>query len=166
MKTMKWKSLAELMAMTAIVASLIFVGLQIRQEQVIALSEINLSLLDSQIEFNNSINDNADIWVRGNAGEDLDQAERIIFEGLLDNMAYLQRTEWRQYGAFDEDIFTRVPVADFAVHLHRNPGARQTWETREEQIESDRASLIPGFASKFHKAVLADLKKLDEAAKQ
>ena len=43
MKAMKWKSLAELTGMTAIVGSLIFVGLQIRQEQAIALSEINLS---------------------------------------------------------------------------------------------------------------------------
>ena len=166
MKMMKWKSIAELMAMMAIVASLIFVGLQVRQEQVIALSEINLSLLESQIEFNNSISENADIWVRGNAGEELDQVERIIFEGLLDNMGYLQRTEWRQYGAFDKDRFTRVPIADFAVYLHQNPGARQTWETRGEQMERDRASLIPGFASNFRKAVHADLKKLDEAAKQ
>ena len=165
MKGMKWKSLAELTGMTAIVGSLIFVGLQIRQEQVIALSEINLSLLASQIAFNNSISDNADIWLRGNASEELEPAERIIYEGLLENMAYLQRTEWRQYGAFNKDFSTKIPVADFAVHLHQNPGARQTWETREGQIEADRASLIPGFASNFRKAVLADLKKLDEAAK-
>ena len=75
MKSLSWKSLAELIGMAAIVGSLIFVGLQIRQEQVIALSELNLSLLASQIELNNSISDNADIWVRGNAGEELSQAE-------------------------------------------------------------------------------------------
>ena len=110
MKSLSWKSLAELAGMAAIVGSLIFVGLQIRQEQVIALSELNLSLLASQIELNNSISDNADIWVRGNAGEELSQAERIIYESLSDNMAYLQRDaaidllrrliEFRRAGAF------------------------------------------------------------------
>ena len=65
MKTMSWKSLAELTGMTAIVGSLTFVGLQIRQEQVIALSEINLSALSSSIEINNSINDNIDARQRG-----------------------------------------------------------------------------------------------------
>ena len=165
MKAMNWKSFAELTGITAIVGSLIFVGLQIRQEQVIALSEINFSALSSQIEFDNSINDNIETWVRGNAGEDLDQAEQIIFEGLVENMAYLHRSQWRQYRAFGADRELRVPVADFALYLYKNPGARITWVEREQQTERDRAILIPGFASNFRKAVLADLKKLDEAAK-
>ena len=164
MKILRWKSFAELTGMAAIVGSLIFVGLQIRQEQVIALGQINLSLLASQIDFNNSINDNADIWVRGNAGDELDQVERIVYEGLLETMAYLHRTERRQYGAFNEERKLQVSVADFALYLHQNPGARQTWVEREEKNDSDRATLIAGFASNFHKAVLADLKKLDEAA--
>ena len=166
MKTLNWKSFAELTGMTAIVGSLIFVGLQIRQEQVIALSEINLSALSSSIEINNSISDNIDIWMRGNAGDDLDAAERFIFEGLLEIMAYLHRTEWRQHRAFGQEREQQVSVADFALYLHQNPGARQTWVEREEKNDSDRAILIAGFASNFHKAVLADLKKLDEAAKR
>lgn len=45
MKPFPWKTLAEAIGVATIVGSLIFVGLQIRQEQDIALSEINLSLL-------------------------------------------------------------------------------------------------------------------------
>jgi len=110
--------------MAAIVGSLIFVGLQVKQEQAIALSEINLSLLASQFDLNNSISDHADICARGNAGETLDESEIIIFDGLLENMAFLHRTEWRQYRRFDQARYMQVPVADFALHLHRNPGAR------------------------------------------
>ena len=162
MKFNYWKGIAEVFGGAAIVGSLIFVGLQIKQEQAIALSEINLSLLASQIELNNSISDHADIWARGNAGETLEESERIIFDGLLENMAFLSRTEWRQYGSFNQTRHLRVAIADFALHLYQNPGARQSWTTRGDVAEQNRTLLIAGFQSKFRNAVLADLRKLDQ----
>lgn len=162
MKFNYWKGIAEVIGGAAIVGSLIFVGLQIRQEQAIALSEINLSILASQIELNNSISGYADIWARGNAGETLEESERIIFEGLLANMAFLARTEWRQYGSFNLTRGLQVAIADFALHLYQNPGARQSWSTRGDTAEQNRALLIAGFKSGFRIAVLADLRKLDQ----
>ena len=162
MKFNYWKGIAEVIGGVAIVGSLIFVGLQIKQEQAIAVSEINLSLLASQIELNNSIGDHADIWTRGNAGEALEEPERIIFDSLLENMAFLSRTEWRQYGSFNQTRYMRVAIADFALHLYQNPGARQSWTARDEAAEKNRALLVTGFQSKFRKAVMTDLKKLDQ----
>ena len=40
MKINAWKDIAEIVGITALVASLIFVGLQIRQEQAIAIAQI------------------------------------------------------------------------------------------------------------------------------
>lgn len=40
MKTVGWKDIAELIGITAIVASLIFVGLEMRQQQVLARAEL------------------------------------------------------------------------------------------------------------------------------
>ena len=157
-----WKAIAEVIGGAAIVGSLIFVGLQIKQEQDIALSEINLSLLASQIELNNSIGDHADIWVRGNAGDTLEESERIIFDGLLESSAFFSRTEWRQYGSFNQTLHMQVPIADFAIHLYQNPGARQSWTARGDAAERSRALLIEGFESRFRRAVLADLRKLDQ----
>ena len=162
MKFNYWKGIAEVIGGAAIVGSLIFVGLQIRQEQAIALSEINLSILASQIELNNSISDHADIWVKGNAGDTLEASERIIFEGLLENTAFLARTEWRQYGSFNLTRGLQVAIADFALYLYQNPGARQTWTVRGDEAEQSRALLITGFRSGFRIAVLADLRKLDQ----
>ena len=162
MKFNYWKGIAEVIGGAAIVGSLIFVGLQIKQEQAIALSEINLSLLASQIDLNNSIGDHADIWVRGNAGEALEEPERIIFDGLLKNMAYLARTDWRQYGRFNQTRHMQVAIADFALHLYQNPGARQSWTLRGDADEKNRALLISGFQSSFRIAVRADLRKLDQ----
>jgi hypothetical protein len=51
-----------------IVGSSILVGLKIKQEQEVAPSGNNLSLLASQIDLTNAINQYGDIWRRGNAG--------------------------------------------------------------------------------------------------
>ena len=69
MSTPNWKGTAEFVGVIAIVGSLIFVGLQIKQEQEIALAEINLSLLASGIELNIAIGENAEVWAIGNAGK-------------------------------------------------------------------------------------------------
>ncbi|MDX2478727.1 MAG: hypothetical protein QNK24_00150, partial [Desulfuromusa sp.] len=61
----KWKDIAELIGITAIVLSLVFVGLQLRQSQLIAHSEIALQELESTIEAHSQINDYVDVWVSG-----------------------------------------------------------------------------------------------------
>ena len=165
MSTPNWKGTAEFVGVIAIVGSLIFVGLQIKQEQEIALAEINLSLLASGIELNIAIGENAEVWAIGNAGEDLTRAERILYDNLLESMSFSYRTERRQYLQFDQPRAAKVPIAQFAVFLHRNPGGREAWQLRSDQEAKVWASLMPGFKSTFRAAVLADLEKLDKMAK-
>ena len=141
---------------------MIFVGLQIKQGQEIALAEINLSLLASSIELNIAIGENAEVWAKGNAGEDLTRAESILYDHLLESMSFSYRTERRQYLQFDQQRGARVPIAQFAHFLHSNPGAREAWQSRSDQEATDWATLMPGFKSTFRAAVLADLEKLDQ----
>lgn len=49
MKSTNWKDIAELIGITAIVASLVFVGLQMKQSQEIALSVANQTRTDATI---------------------------------------------------------------------------------------------------------------------
>ncbi len=72
MKPVVWKDVLELIGIAAIVASLIFVGLQLKQSQDIALSA---SILASRVETNSSISDHSDVWAKGNSGADLDGGE-------------------------------------------------------------------------------------------
>ena len=162
MSAPKWKGTAEFVGVIAIVGSLIFVGLQIKQEQDIALAEINLSLLNSGIELNIAIGESAEVWAKGNAGEELTRAERILYEKLLESVDYLTRTDRRQYLRFDQQWPAQVPIAEFAYFLHRNPGARETWQSRSDRNEKDYASLIPGFKSSYRAAMLVELEKLDQ----
>lgn len=55
----------------------------------------------------------------------------------------------------------QVAVADFAMYLLGNPGARQSWTTREKIVEENRAKIVEGFESGFRKAVLTRLQELD-----
>ena len=82
MKISNWKETAELIGIAAIVASLIFVGLQMRQAAEIARAELVSGNLASEIEASAVYIENADIWRRGNAGEDLDANESVIFQGF------------------------------------------------------------------------------------
>ena len=75
MKSASWRDVTELVAVIAILVSLVFVGLQLRQAEVIARSEINFAILDTQIEVNNAISAHPDVWAKGNSGENLQPAE-------------------------------------------------------------------------------------------
>lgn len=165
MSTPNWKGTAEFVGVVAIVGSLIFVGWQIKQEQDIALAEINLALLSSEIEINIAIGENAEVWAKGNAGEELTRAEQILYENLLESVSYHARTDRRQYLQFDQKRMAQVRIAEFAYFLHRNPGARETWQLRSDREEKDWSSLVPGFNSTYRAAVMADLDKLDQMTK-
>jgi len=81
-----WKSIAEFLGITAVVASLVFVGLQLQQAQDIAIAEMNASGVANTLEENNAVMDNVDVWMRGNADENLTSAEAEIYLRLLTNM--------------------------------------------------------------------------------
>ena len=83
MKSMNWKVIVETVGIAAIVASLIFVGLQMRQSQEIAIAETFLSILTSEIETYNATNEHAELWAKVNSDVELTDAEVIIFENLV-----------------------------------------------------------------------------------
>ena len=86
MSRLQWKDWIEGLGIVAIVASLLFVGLQMRQAQDIAISQGNIDNLANNLTLRDAINDNADIWVRGNAGADLASSEAAVYWNLVLNM--------------------------------------------------------------------------------
>ena len=83
MKLGKWKDFAELVGIASIVATLLFVALQLELSRRTGNSARMLAEAANRIELTNSINDNADVWVKGLAGDELTSAEAQIFENLL-----------------------------------------------------------------------------------
>ena len=86
MEPRDWKSYAELVGIAALIASLVFVGLEIRQGYSIAEAEMNATVLANRLEESGLIIDNADIWLRGNSSEELTRLEKTIYEELVRNL--------------------------------------------------------------------------------
>ncbi len=81
MKRTNWKEIAELIGIATIIASLVFVGLQLKQAQSIALNEVAVTVEANEIALFSAFRADWDIWQRGNAGDDLELSGPVIYVG-------------------------------------------------------------------------------------
>jgi len=130
--------MAELAGGVSIVASLIFVGLQLRQEQQISLSEFQYQRIEILNDHRSLIMQHIDIWIAGNSGNELDQSSQEIYEMLIDN-------EWNRTSALEsagERLDGGSPgglLSMFAKFLYDNAGAREVWLERDRETDTTRA---------------------------
>lgn len=136
-----WKVVLETIGMFSIVLSLVFVGLQLRQSQVIAGNEIDGQFLENRIEAIGQINDHVNIWVRGLAGEKLNDDDAAVFGNLILNFNDITFFTSMNHFNMGNVADARVNTDDFAIFLHRNPGARRVWEARESRLAEGRKTL-------------------------
>lgn len=168
MKKTSWKKFAELIGIAAIVASLIFVGVELRQSREIAMNEIGFVALAAYFETRDTENDHAEVWTKGNLGEELDRYEMAIYRNLVRNRN--SRSVWhyrfnRRLGS--EEL--EMPVIDLAGYLHKYPNARRVWSSLREEDNLYRRILIPGYEASQSmefdnhvRAVLDELDQMDE----
>ncbi len=116
----------QLVGMAAIVVSLIFVGLQLRQSQHAAQSDLSQSSVAVGVEISALMAEHSDVWLRACAGEELSPPERLIansiyFRYLQDNFNSWARSESTEIGFMGPSFFADA----FAANIHRYPGFRQ-----------------------------------------
>lgn len=164
MRKTNWKDIAELIGIVSIVASLIFVGLQMQQAEDIAMAELNASDVSTNIDLAALINEHTDVWRRGNAGESLNPDETIIYENLLKSMNDVSFFGYLMYGERLGHESGTITLTNFASFLHENPGARRVWEAREDRLIRDRNILIPEVndQSIWRDTIQAHLETLDQ----
>ena len=158
----RWKTIAEFAGITGIIVSLVFVGLQLRQEHRVALAEFGINIAESFYEELNGRIENAAVWVKGNAGVDeLSPAETAIYDALIRKK--FTHGYWTAYAGQQLGDTRDVGLHDFAVFLHENPGARRTWIAWMKTEQDYREKLLPEPAGvEYMNIVLADLEKLDQ----
>jgi hypothetical protein len=164
MKMTDWKGTAELVGIAAIVGSLIFVGLQMRQAQDIAIAETFLSILDSEIESLNLANESAEVWNKVVNGEDLTDVEATVFSNLINAFHLRDMRARMQLYRLGHTNAAELRSADFASFLHQHPKAREEWE-RQMKIRDQYRALTKGFVAPFAGEVRSYLEDLDEALK-
>ena len=161
MKTADWKGIAELLGMAAVVASLVFVGMELRQSQQVALNAAAYTAASWYFETRAEVNANAEVWSKGNAGEQLSAAEIVIYQNLIRNVH--TNAFWNWVTLQRVGMSGRPGVADFAGFLFKYPPARTVWESLRAEENLYRDALVPDRDDEFgfNDQVRADLKTLD-----
>lgn len=100
--------------------------------------------------------------MKGNAGVDeLSPAETAIYDALIRKR--FAHAFWSSYAAQQLGDTRDAGVHDFAAFLHKNPGARRTWNAWMTIEQDYREKLIPEpVGVEYMNIVLADLEKLDQ----
>ena len=75
MNTERLQDWLQILGIIGIIASLVFVGQQLKQDRHIAESEAWLSYVDTQVALSQLINENAKIWAEGLGGADFSAAD-------------------------------------------------------------------------------------------
>ena len=164
MKSMNRKDVVELIGIVAIVASLIFVGVQVSLDREIAVAEGNLANAANSIEANNAFLDNSDVWVRGSSGERLDEENAVVFRYLVKNVHDVARMEFTRLNRLGDDEIAQTVAADFSAFLFRNPGARALWvQQHQENLEYRRVILGNEGRGAIDQTVIENLVELDRS---
>jgi hypothetical protein len=142
MKPISWKDAAELIGISAILASLIFVAMQLRQEEELLQVEMRAAMVANTVSINQSIIENADVWVRGNNGEELDPAESVIHARLVNNVNDFMFQNRQTFLGIEPQYEEQI-LAQFAGFLADNPGAYQAWIDRERRLNTYRTTIDP-----------------------
>jgi hypothetical protein len=126
MNSDKMRDWLQLVGMAAVVASLVFVGLQIRQSDEIALSELLDNAAARNLELSTLRADHADVWQKACLGDELSSSEKVIassiyFSYLSNNWNSWVRRKTTGYGLAEPDYLTDA----FATNLHRYPGLKK-----------------------------------------
>jgi len=143
-RSMPWKTIAELVGLASIVASLIFVGLQLRQSDSIARAELWSNLHANEIEVDQAFIEHAEIWSRGNAEEALNDHEDEVFRRLIklrNDYYYYSLSSARALGLLDGG--ESIIIVQLASWLNEHPRAKSLWLEREANLQSDRRRLNP-----------------------
>ena len=166
MNNANWKDVAELVGIAAIVASLIFVGFQLKQDRAIALAESQGALEESYNAINSFISEHADIWLKGQRNEDLSDEEEVIMSRLVSSLH--RRARYAAAMRRNLDRPGKAALRDLARELYHNPGARRIWEIESAREIADWEAMSSSdtyYRLSYREEILAELVKLDSASK-
>ena len=126
MDTDRWKFFAEMIDIGAIVASLIFVGLQMKQAENIARYEF-FSGADAPADFVEALKGQEETWLKGCADDEMSDAEMLIFLRLTSMHNLARNAQMNRVRLLNLAISSEYPAFRMALDLYSNPGLRKAW---------------------------------------
>jgi hypothetical protein len=170
MRSINWRLIAEFVGISALVGSLIFVGIQIQLDRQVASSQVNMAALESRVAIEAAMAEHADVWARAARLEALTESEAQIVESLVrmaQSKAFFESLAGGEVrGREGSERFSESSpiISAFSTLLFENPGAREIWLARAAKREA-YAKIVSAneTASQFNNAVRSQLEKFDEA---
>ncbi len=139
MKKVDWTGTAELVGLAAIVASLIFVGLQMRQDQEIAEAQAYIDASAVLTDLNQHIENNKEVWIKGLDGAELSLADKLTFHILCRSIYLRKIAQWeraKRLDAGNPDFFAQ----SYAYDIHVYAGLRRFFDEVIESLEEQRSA--------------------------
>ncbi len=124
------KNLVEIVGISAIVASLIFVGLELRQSQRIATEASIKSDAELIVAVESLVAEYPYVWLRGCRGEVLSESDQLLFSHLYHTYDYLYFLRYIQAQTGVGSVGENAAIQVMALNVHRNRGIRAEWESR------------------------------------
>ncbi len=143
MKSTNWKDVAELVGIAAIVASLVFVGLQMRQDHVLARSELGGGSFESLAALRQEMTDSE---FAATYAKMLEQPEQLTTAEQLQVNAYLDAVKFlmiRECYLVERDIFTEcsIFVLEYGPYFFGNSYAQAWWRLQSPR----KLNFLPGW---------------------
>ena len=150
----------QIIGIAAVVASLVFVGLQLKQADEVAYAELSESSAVRGIEESALISEHAEIWRRACLDEELTAAEKIIagniyFRYLQGNFNSWARKRQTGIGISESSFF----IDAYAANIHRYAGFRKMAISYGEWSELG-ARMDADLAEEYRAAVFQRLSEL------
>jgi len=154
------KDWLETIGMLAIVASLVFVGLQIKQARSIAIVDSYDGVASTDLQLAELIGERSDLWRRALDGEEISVEEQIQFHVLAKAVESSFLISWRR--ALELDIYDPdSELRDYAMALHSHVGLRRYFQSKYNRYKTtDAAFNVPTDYGAFGGAVRERLEYL------
>jgi hypothetical protein len=170
MRSINWRLITEFVGISALVGSLIFVGVQIQLDRQVASSQVNMAALESRLAIEAAMAEHADAWAKAARLEALNESDAQIVKSLV-RMARskaffesLAGSEVRGRDGSERFSESSPIISAFSTLLFENPGAREIWLARAaRQDVYTKIISADGTATQFNNAVQSQLEKFDEA---
>lgn len=155
MKNVNWKDIAELVGISAIVASLVFVGLQLRQDRSLARAELGAGSFESLATLRLALTspEFATTYARSlERPEELTTAEKLQINGYLDAVKLLII---RECYLMQREVFTEchIMVREYGPYFFGNSYAQSWWRLQNPQ----QLSFLPAWVDAEITAIDPDL---------
>lgn len=160
----------QIVGLFAVVASLIFLALQMQQDRNLALVDSTASRADTISELTDIITGNRELWVSALDGDELSTPDEAAFHAMIEAVeSYFFALSVRMQGNTSELIFSASDNAEatYAFALYSHKGLRRAWEHQMEFWRTrDAAVGIVDAGSAFRERVKAKLDQLDDVSPQ